>query len=221
VLTCPVSFTNEFTENGANVFFSATATDNCDLNPAVDCTPASGSHFGLGVTLVSCTATDVSGNTSAACSFSVTVLDTTAPAMTCANITAACTGPDGANVSFTPTVLEVCDPSPTVICTPASGSLFAFGPTAVNCTVYDASLNTNTCSFTVTVTGSPAPTMTIVQSGTNVIISWPATCVPYELEKAVNLSNWSPSDSTIVLSGSTHYSTNAITGSTYYRLHKP
>lgn len=40
-----------------------TATDNCDPNPVVACSPPSGSTFGPGATLVTCTATDACGNT--------------------------------------------------------------------------------------------------------------------------------------------------------------
>ena len=50
-----------------------TVTDNC-AGTSVVCTPPSGSVFGLGVTTVSCVATDAVGNT-ASCSFTVTVFD--------------------------------------------------------------------------------------------------------------------------------------------------
>ena len=48
------------------------ATDIVDPVPHVDCSPASGSQFALGTTLVSCTATDADGNVGTA-SFPVTV----------------------------------------------------------------------------------------------------------------------------------------------------
>jgi hypothetical protein len=60
---------------GAVVNFTATATDNCP-NPTVSCTPASGSVFLVGMTTVTCRATDASTNTSASCTFEVTVVDT-------------------------------------------------------------------------------------------------------------------------------------------------
>jgi X-Pro dipeptidyl-peptidase len=49
-----------------------TATDNEDPNPTVTCTPASGSKFTIGSTVVTCTATDANGN-SATKSFNVIV----------------------------------------------------------------------------------------------------------------------------------------------------
>jgi hypothetical protein len=58
--------------NGTEVDFTATATDTADANPAVTCTPASGSLFPQGTTTVDCEAVDRSGN-SVADTFSVTV----------------------------------------------------------------------------------------------------------------------------------------------------
>jgi len=42
-------------------YATPTASDVCDANPAVSCTPASGSFFFLGTTVVTCRATDASG----------------------------------------------------------------------------------------------------------------------------------------------------------------
>jgi Tol biopolymer transport system component len=57
---------------GAVVTYEVTATDAVDPNPAVSCSPSSGSLFPIGDTTVICTATDASGN-SAEGSFSVHV----------------------------------------------------------------------------------------------------------------------------------------------------
>jgi Tol biopolymer transport system component len=82
VLTLPDPVTVEATgPEGANVTYTATAADERGPDPVVDCTPASGARFGLGMTTVSCTATDDAGN-SATGSFTVTVADTTAPTVT-------------------------------------------------------------------------------------------------------------------------------------------
>ncbi len=65
--------------NGTNVTFALpTAVDQVDAAPLVGCDRASGSKFALGVTTVTCTASDHSGNSSVA-SFTVTVRDTVAP----------------------------------------------------------------------------------------------------------------------------------------------
>jgi uncharacterized repeat protein (TIGR03803 family) len=47
---------------GATVTFAVTATDNSGGAVAIVCTPASGSVFKIGVTTVTCTATDLAGN---------------------------------------------------------------------------------------------------------------------------------------------------------------
>ena len=107
-------------------------------------------------------ATDPSGN-STTNTRTVVVMDTIAPAITCStNILIVTTNLAGANVSFTVTAADACDPSPTVVCTPASGSLFPLGTNTVNCYTYDASLNTNICSFTVTVIPASAVAPTVV-----------------------------------------------------------
>src|SRR5213593_1688117 len=58
---------------GAIVRFNVSATDNVDPSPTVRCTPPSGSIFRIGVTTVTCTATDAAGNVRSG-SFLVTVV---------------------------------------------------------------------------------------------------------------------------------------------------
>ena len=72
-LTVPGDITADATSPaGAGVTFSATATDDTDLNPIVTCDPPSGNTFPIGTTTVTCTSTDSSGN-SAGGSFTVQV----------------------------------------------------------------------------------------------------------------------------------------------------
>ena len=79
-LSVPGLTTAEATSGaGAVVTFTATATDALDGSPTVSCNPGSGSTFLLGNTTVSCTASDHSGNTSNAKTFTVKVQDTTDP----------------------------------------------------------------------------------------------------------------------------------------------
>src|SRR5205823_1675605 len=76
---------------GAVATFTASATDIVDGTVATACSPASGSTFPLGLTLVTCSATDSHGNPGSA-SFHVTVVDTTPPIVTVpADITAEAT----------------------------------------------------------------------------------------------------------------------------------
>jgi hypothetical protein len=65
---------------GAAVSYSATAKDVVDGDRTVSCTPASGSTFKLGETVVSCSTADSRGN-KAEGAFTVKVLDTTAPVL--------------------------------------------------------------------------------------------------------------------------------------------
>jgi X-Pro dipeptidyl-peptidase len=64
-LTVPVSVVVDgTTPTGGRASWTATATDLVDPSPTVTCVPASGSFFATGDTLVTCTATDASGNSS-------------------------------------------------------------------------------------------------------------------------------------------------------------
>jgi hypothetical protein len=153
VLTVPADITQEATgPGGAVVTFSATATDNWDLNPGVVCTPHSASTFALGPTTVQCTATDASGNSSAPASFHVTVVDTTPPTLHLpGDMTVDATSPSGAAVTFTVTATDLVDGTDPVTCTPTSGSTFAIGTTTVHCSTTDTHGNTASGSFSVTV----------------------------------------------------------------------
>ena len=64
------------------------------------------------------------------------------------------TGADGATVNYTATASDNADPNPTVSCTPASGATFPLGTTTVACTASDASGNTASATFAVSVTYS-------------------------------------------------------------------
>jgi hypothetical protein len=83
----------------------------------------------------------------------VTVNDLLPPVLACpANQTAVTANLNDACkvVSFTVTTTDNC-PGTTVVCNPPSGSCFPVGVTTVTCTATDASGNTATCSFTVSV----------------------------------------------------------------------
>ena len=78
--------------------------------------------------------------------------DTVAPTMTLpAPMSVHATSKAGATVTFSPTATDAVDGSRPVTCTPPSGSVFPIGTTTVTCTATDASGNTATGTFTVTV----------------------------------------------------------------------
>lgn len=86
----------------------------------------------------------------------LTVGDFQPPTLFCpTNVTAQCAGPQGTPVTFTVTAIDDCDAKPTVVCTPPSGSVFPLGTTQVSCTARDATGNSNTCTFPVTIQAGP------------------------------------------------------------------
>jgi HYR domain-containing protein len=140
---------------GAHVTFAATATDDeDDPDPTASCSRASGSFFALGTTSVSCNVTDADGKTASG-TFTVTVVDTTAPALSggTTGLSLTTTSPNGATISYTsPTASDVVDANPGVSCSPASGSVARVGDSWVNCTATDTSGNAATSRFPVHVT---------------------------------------------------------------------
>ncbi|HXG84471.1 MAG TPA: LamG-like jellyroll fold domain-containing protein [Pyrinomonadaceae bacterium] len=90
------------------------------------------------------------------------VMDTTAPVLSLGDVTAEATSASGASVNYTATASDDFDGETTVDCSPASGSTFALGTTAVNCSATDASGNSSSGQFTVTVQDTINPTVTIV-----------------------------------------------------------
>ncbi len=177
-LTCPANITTNTAAGQCSAvvsFTTPTASDNCS-GASVSCVPASGATFQRGTTTVTCTATDASNN-SATCSFTVTVNDNQNPTLTCpANITTnTASGQCTAVVNYTtPTASDNCSGA-TVGCSPASGTTFQKGVTTVTCTATDASKNTASCSFTVTVNDNQAPSITCPANQTAGTLSGPVT----------------------------------------------
>ena len=115
---------------GAVVHFTATATDDVDGAITPVCSPASGSVFPVGVTTVTCTATDQAGNVGSASFNGVHVeepppaedpppADITPPVVTvpgAINVTA--TSSAGAVVHFTATATDDVDGAITPVCVP-------------------------------------------------------------------------------------------------------
>ena len=110
-------------------------------------------NYPEGTHTITAKATDKAGNF-ATTSIDVTYTppDTTAPTLKLpADITEEATSASGAVVSYTVTATDDRDPSPSITCTPASGSTFPLGSTTVNCEAQDKAGNKATGSFTVTV----------------------------------------------------------------------
>jgi hypothetical protein len=162
VLTVSADVTAEATSAaGAPVSYAgASATD--AVGPVtIAYSHGSGAVFALGVTTVAVTATDGAGNHSSR-TFTVTVSDTTAPAMTLpGSLTAEATSAAGANVSYAPaTASDAVGPVTITYSTP-SGSTFALGVTVVTVTARDQAGNRAVGTFTVTVRDTTAPVVTV------------------------------------------------------------
>ncbi len=148
-----------------------TATDaciHCCSTQPITGNFAPGATFPVGVTTVTYTATDVSGNTST-CSFTVTVIDNTRPLI--ANCPANISLTTGAGSTICgragtwtePTATDNCTASANLVRTRshAPGFVFPVGVTTVTYTFADAAGNVSLpCSFTVTVTDNTVPVFT-------------------------------------------------------------
>ncbi len=191
VLTLPTNITVNTDTNlcTAVVNYTVSATDNCTASGAIILNRtaglASGSAFPKGVTTVTYTATDASGNASTPLSFTVTVNDAQDPTVVgCpANITVNnTTGLNSAVVTYTdPTSADNC-PSSTIARTTglASGAAFPLGVTTITHIATDAVGNTATCTFTVTVNfvnatptfTASTPTTILEDAGAQSIANW-------------------------------------------------
>lgn len=163
IVTVPADKTVEATgANGATVTYAAAAAeDDVDGTLSPTCSKASGTVFPLGATKVTCSATDAAGNIGDS-SFTVTVKDSTAPAVTVpADITKEATSADGAVATFTASASDAVAGAPATTCEPTSGSTFALGSTTVICSATDAAGNTGSDSFTVLVRDTTAPAVTV------------------------------------------------------------
>jgi HYR domain len=165
VITTPGSVTAEATSSaGATVNYDVSAVDDVDGTVPVNCSPASGSTFGLGTTSVDCTAKDAADNIANA-SFDVTVHDTTPPALgpMPADISDSTENPGGKVENYSlPSATDSVDTSPSVSCSPASGANFPVGTTTVHCHATDDSGNSSgdgTFTVTINLVDHTAPTL--------------------------------------------------------------
>ncbi len=121
---------------------------------------ASGSSFPIGTTTNAFLVTDGSGNT-ATCSFVVTVADNELPTITCPapiNVTAGVGSCTAVATYISPVGTDNCAGASTVLTAGLpSGSNFPVGVTSVKFTTTDASGNTSSCTFPVTVTDAELP----------------------------------------------------------------
>jgi hypothetical protein len=170
-LTLPADITvTAWQPTGAWVSYDPSAWDAGDnASVPVNCAPASGSQFPVGITTVDCTATDSSGNVATG-SFTVTVLkpDTTPPILNLppSPVVLEPWNGDGAYYGYYVSASDNWDGWDPVTCTPPPG-LFPIGTTTVECSATDSWGNTATGSFTVTVLKPLVVTVTITGGTVN------------------------------------------------------
>lgn len=169
---------------GATVFYGGpVAVDEETPAPNVTCDHPSGTVFPIGITTVTCQATDSDDTPSTVTAvFQVSVTDTDLGLTNVPsgfNVNAA-PGSPGATVTYTaPSVSD--DEAGAATCVPASGSTFPIGTTNVTCWVTDAddTPNTATAVFPVTVndtdltlTGVPADITVVATGPSGAVVSY-------------------------------------------------
>jgi hypothetical protein len=147
-------------KNTATVTYNVTATDDFPGVVLVSL-PASGSDFPIGITTVTVTAIDTSGNRTQG-TFTITVTDSTPPTIECPPDILQATDP-GTNNAVVRYSISAADNMalPALTCQPPSGSVFPIGITTVVCQARDAAGNTATCMFTVTIIDRQPPSITL------------------------------------------------------------
>jgi hypothetical protein len=84
------------------------------------------------------------------------------------DVTAEAAGPDGAAVTYTASATDERDPSPSLACTPPSGSTFALGTSTVSCAATDAAGNEASGAFSVRVVDTIPPVLSLGKLATTI-----------------------------------------------------
>ncbi|HEY5944728.1 MAG TPA: HYR domain-containing protein, partial [Kofleriaceae bacterium] len=138
---------------GAKVWFMApTAIDTGYAGTSVVCDPPPNSLFSVGITIVTCTATDPFGNATVA-TFPITVKDNYGPTFT-GVVPITVQSPSGTAVIVNyalPVATDQVSGPATVSCSPPPGTAFPVGTTEVTCYAIDNAGNRSTVTFPVTV----------------------------------------------------------------------
>jgi hypothetical protein len=138
-------------DNCSDVTVSSSRSDNA----------ASDAPYPVGVTTITWTATDAAGNFASAAQ-KIIVLDVEAPVFgssarsavsSASAVTVNATSPSGAVVTYDPAATDNVGVT-SLLCEPASGSVFPVGSTTVSCSASDAAGNSSSKSFSVSVIGA-------------------------------------------------------------------
>ncbi len=140
------------------------AINPCDGSSlSITASDSSGTIFPVGTHTVTFKAG--SGADTASCSFQITVVDMTPPIVICPPNTTVAILPDSSGHSgcaapadfVLPTATDACDSQPIVNSTVLPGDTLPTGTTTITLTAQDASGNTHTCQFSITVADADPP----------------------------------------------------------------
>jgi large repetitive protein len=168
------------------------ASDNCSVT--LSSNYQSGHIFPPGITTVTYTGTDGSGNT-ATCSFTVTVNDNVKPvinACPAGDILASATSSCGATVSWDPPTFSDNCGTGSFTSTHTPGQVFPVGTTTVTYTATDVIGNSTLCTFRVIVTDNAAPVLTGCPSANVLVYLGPSSCQATATWNAPTVSDHCP-----------------------------
>jgi gliding motility-associated-like protein len=169
-ITCPVNSTVNTNSGCTYILPSVTAgasvNDNCTAvgSLIVSQSPAAGTALAVGSHTITLTVTDQANNT-ANCAYELTVVDQTAPSITCpasqnVNVDVNCSG-TLSNYTGLVTMSDNCTATPllTISQSPANGTIISAN-TQITMTVTDQSSNTATCTFFAVTIDNTDPVVT-------------------------------------------------------------
>jgi hypothetical protein len=211
-------FVQATSASGATVFYMPpTAVDADNSGTSVACTPPPNTTFPLGLTKVTCTASDALGNHASAV-FNVTVADSIGPIFApIPDITVPAIGANGATVTYAyPTANDQVDGASTqVVCSPPSGNVFPPGKTTVTCSASDKAQNASHTSFSVIVQGGdtaapsigvPAPMTVDATNASGAVVTYNASATD---DVAVTTFECNPASGSVFALGATTVTCNA------------
>jgi hypothetical protein len=166
VIACPANRTVNADQGQCSSVqsYTVTTTDNCAASTQPTAGLSTGAAFPVGITINAFLATDAAGNT-ATCSFSIRVLDTQLPVVSCPANTTLGIGDNCSTPLASYGLANKSDNCSTAIFetqSPVAGTIVTGHNTAqtVTLTATDAGGNTASCSFVVTLKDVMAPSIT-------------------------------------------------------------
>jgi hypothetical protein len=152
----PIALCREVYANVDSTCHASVSIDNGSYDPDLGSTVTSRQvppgPYNLGNTYVKLIVTDLYGDADT-CQTLVHVYDSLGPIIHCPPdiVKPVVVGHPGINVTYLPTAIDPCGPTPTVVTTPPSGSYFPVGTTTVTSIATTAAGGADTCHFSVQV----------------------------------------------------------------------